>query len=302
MKTPKFKTLLYEKDEAEPRIVFVTLNRPEKYNAISIGPNDVTGELQKAVKAAEQDDQIKVIIFKAAGKNFSAGFDLSMVYRVYGGKPTVHPYQATRLKVDEDQLMGFPHTIFNCKKVTIAQVHGWCIEAGIYLVEHCDIAIAATNSKFAHRGQRLAFGGMPWPIEFLSHAKKQTELIITGRTISGKEAEEAGIITKAVPLKDLESEVYNLAKAVCLLPADALAMGKMARKHTYFEMGVNNPWNMMTYHTLGTNLVYKDDEKESIFIRDREKLGEKEAFHKLHGMMEDALNKTKHFRSYTGEE
>ena len=302
MKKVTYNTILYEQDKEEPHIAYVTLNRPDKTNAISIGPDEMTGELQDAVKRVDFDDQIKVVIFRAAGENFSAGFDLSMVYRVYGGQKGFRPYQGKRLQVDEDHVIGLPKAIFNCKKVTIAQVQGWCIEAGIYLVECCDIAIAASNAKFAHRGQRLAFGGMPFPNElFAGHVKKQVEMLITGRTVSGREAEEVGIITRAVPQEDLENEVLGLARAICMEPSDALAMGKMCRKHTYDALGINSWMNMIAYHTLSTNLIYRPDEKEAIFIRDREEVGEKEAFHKLHGMMEKALGQTKYFKSYTGE-
>ena len=297
-----YNTLLYEKDKEEPHIAHITLNRPKKNNAISIGPEEMTGELQDAIRRVDLDDEIKVVILRAAGKNFSGGFDLSQVYRIYGGGPGVHPHQNVRLRIDEEHIVGCPKAVFNCKKVTIAQVQGWCIEAGIYLVECCDIAIAASDAKFAHRGQRLAFGGMAFPLELFSgHTKKQQEILITGRTISGKEAEEMGILTKAVPAEDLEGEVRGLAKAICLQPLDALALGKMCRKHTYEALGVNSWMSTIVYHTLGTNLTYRDDEKKAIFIRDREKTGEREAFHKLHEMSEEALNKTKYFKSYTGD-
>ena len=187
--------------------------------------------------------------------------------------------------------------------MTITQVQGWCIEAGLWIAECCDIAIAAENSKICHRGQRLAFGGLPiMPLELLcGHTKKLTELLITARTISGKEAEEIGIMNKAVPPEDLEQEVYGLAKAICLLPMDAIALGKMARKHAYDAIGLTSLKGAITYHTMGTNLTYRPDEKEALFIRDRESMGEREAFHKLHEMAEDALSKTKYFKSYTGE-
>lgn len=299
----KYNTILYEKDKEEPHIVYVTLNRPEKRNAISIGPDEMTGELQDAVRRIDLDDEVKVVIFRAAGEDFSGGFDLSEVYRVYGGAPGVQPHQNVRLRIDEEQLFGYPKAILNCKKVTMAQVQaGWCIEAGLWIAECCDIAIAAENAKFAHRGQRLAFGGIGLPFElFTERTKKATELAITARTISGKEAEEVGIITKAVPAEDVEEEVYNLAKMICLMPMDAIAVGKMSRKHAYDAVGLGSWMNAVIYHTLGTNIIYRDDEKEDLFIRDREKLGEREAFHKLHKSAEEALDKTKYFKSYKGE-
>lgn len=300
MKKSEYNTILYEKDKRVPSIVYITLNRPEKNNAISIGPDEVTGELQSAVSKANNDDEAKVVIFRANGDNFSAGFDLTQVYRIYGGAPGVRPTQAKRLQIDNDQLLGYPRAILNCSKVTIAQIHGWCIEAGMYLIESCDIAIAAKNTRFAHRGQRLAFGGMPlMALELLQgHTKKITELLITGRTIGGEEAEEIGIITKAVEPTDLKAEVYNLAKAICILPADAIAMGKMSRRLIYDATGMNSLFAITVFHTLGTNITYGPNERNVVFIRDREVMGAREAFHKLHTAFEEALDKTKHFKSY----
>jgi len=300
---PKYKTLLYERDPEEPHIAYVILNRPEKNNAISIGPGEMTDEIQQAMNEASRDDSVKVVIFKGNGRNFSSGFDLSMVFRVYGGAPGVRPPQAKRLQIDWDHIMGMPRGVMNCSKVTIAQVHGWCIEAAIFIVESCDIAVAATTSRFAHRGQRLAFGGMPFMgLELVQgHAKKITELLITGRTISGKEAEEMGIVTRAVPERDLENEVRTLAKAICLLPLDAIAMGKLNRRLVYDATGLSSTLSHVMFHTLGTNLVYRADEKENVFIRDREQLGHRAAFHKLHDAYEQLLNSTKYFKSYQGE-
>lgn len=298
----KFKTILYEKDKEEPAILYVTLNRPEKTNAISIGPQGVTGEIKQACTLANLDPEVKVVVFKANGNNFSAGFDLSMVYRVYGGAPGVRPQQAKRLQVDDDHIMGMPRAVLSCNKVTIAQVHGWCIEAGIFIVESCDIAIAAKNTKFAHRGQRLAFGGQAFmPLElFEGHNKKITEMLITGRTISGEEGEQIGIVTKAVEPEILGEEVYHLAKAICSYPLDAIVMGKMHRRLIYESLGMNNVFSELVFHTLSTNLQYGPNEKENVFIRDRERIGEKAAFHKLHDAFETHLSKTKYFKSFRG--
>jgi len=300
MNDSKYKSILYEKDKEVPHILYVSLNRPEVNNAISIGETEMTGELKNAMWRANQDDEVKVVIFKAMGRNFSAGFDLSMVYRVYGGNPDAKPNQRMRLQTDQDQLYGFPRAILDCNKVTICQIHGWCIEAGLYLVKASDLAIAAHNAKISQMGQRLAFGGLPiLPLElFMGYTKKMTEFILTGRTVSGTEAEEIGIVNKAVPEEDLESEVYKLAKAISILPKDAIVMGKVARRHTLSALGMDRLSEVMVYHTLATNIRYTDDEKDLMFIKDRESMGHKDAFHKLHEKYEAALNETKYFKSY----
>ncbi len=300
----EFTTIRYEKDKEEAQIVYITLNRPEKSNAISIGRGCMTQEIKDAMDQVNEDPDVKVAIFRGEGENFSAGYDLEQVYRVYGGTPTFRPYQRKRLIIDDTQILGFIRAILACTKITMAQVHGWCIEAGLWIPEACDIALAATNAKFAHRGQRLAFGGFPlMPLELLGgNAKKVRELLITGRTISGVEAETIGIITRAVLSEDLESEVYNLAKAICIIPRDAIVIGKIATRHTYNQIGAINLDSSIVYHTLGTNIRYGDDERDLMFIRGREKMDSaKQSFHKYHRLFEEALDKTKYFKSYRPE-
>jgi len=296
-----FKWIIYEKSKEEPQIVYITLNRPDKRNAISIGRGYMTEEIKSAMDIVNEDPDTKVAIFRGAGADFCAGYDLDQVYRVYGGTPTFRPYQRNRLMVDDTQILGFVKAILNCIKVTIAEVHGWCIEAGIWLAQACDLVIADERAKFAHRGNRLAFGGFPvMPLELLSgHTKKVTELLITGRTISGLEAEQIGIVTKAVPMKDLKPEAYSLARAICVAPRDALVIGKLARRHTYNQVGAINVDSAVVYHTLGTNIRYADDERNLMFIRNREQAGKaKNAFQKFHQTFDNALRKTKYFKSY----
>lgn len=300
MSDPKYKQILYEKDKQNPHILYITLNRPDKNNAISIGEKEMTGEIKNAMWNANQDDEVKVVIFRGAGKNFCAGFDLSMVYRVYGGGPGIKPNQRIRLQTDQDQLYGFPQAILDCNKVTISQIHGWCIEAGLYIVKCCDLAIAADTARISQRGQRLAFGGLPTlPLELvMGHTKKVVECILTGRAISGTEAEVDGYVTKAVPADELETETYNLANAISILPRDAIVMGKVARRHMMDRLGLSCLKEVITYHTLSTSIGYTKDEKDLMFIKDREGMGEREAFHKLHDKYEEALDKTKYFKSY----
>lgn len=295
----EYKTLICKKDDEYPGIFNLTLNRPDKSNAISIGPGQMTEELIDALKEAEQDEEVKVIVIKGNGKNFCGGFDLSMVYRVYGGSPTVKPYQGTRLRVDEDHVVGIRRALFYCKKLLVTQIHGWCIEAGMYFAEASDISVASKDARFAHRGQRLAFGGVvSMPIELvLGHTKKVVELLITGKTIRGDTAEEIGIITRAVEPEILDDEVRNLAAALCQIPSDAVMIGKMGRKTVYESLGLGNFLNQAVFHTLATNLHYRPEERASMFIKDREEGGEKKAFDALHKRFEDALDKTKHFRS-----
>ena len=300
----KYKTIIYEKDEEIRHLVHLVLNRPEKRNAISMGPGQMTDEIKQAIKEADDDDEVKVILLRGNGKDFSSGFDLSMVYKVYGGSRDVRPSQRARLKFDEDHIMGTRKALFNCKKVIVAQVQGWCIEGGLYLAEASDIAIAAKNAKFAHRGQRLAFGGtVAMPMELVQgHMKKTIEMLITGRVISAEDAETMGIITRAVEPELLESEVRNVCKAICILPSDAVAIGKMNRKNVMENMGLTNVLYQVTYHTLATSIKYTPEERDFIFLKDRESGGTKAAFDKLHKAFDEILDQTRYFKNYTPDE
>jgi enoyl-CoA hydratase len=303
MSYPKFESILLEKDTEFPKVSYLTLNRPDKNNCISIGEEYMTGDIKKAMWEINHDDDCNVVIFKGAGKNYCAGFDLSMVYRVYGGAKGFKPSQRIRLQTDQDQLYGFPQAILDCNKVVMVQVHGWAIEAGLYITKAADVVVTAKNARFSQMGQRLAFGGLPTlPLELvMGHTKKVEEILLTGRTISGDEAEEAGYVTKAVPEEDLVSEVHNLAGAISLLPRDVVVMGKYARRHMLSRLGLTNLKEVILYHTFSTNLKYSEDERDLMFIRDREGMGEREAFHKMHEKYEERLNKTKYFRSYKPE-
>ena len=77
MSYPKFESILLEKDKEEPKVTYLTLNRPDKNNCISIGEEYMTGDIKRAMWEVNHDDNVNVVVFKGAGKNFSAGFDLS---------------------------------------------------------------------------------------------------------------------------------------------------------------------------------------------------------------------------------
>lgn len=115
----KYKNIVYEKDK-EIHLAHLVPNRPEKRNAISIGPGQMTDEIQQAIKEADEDDDVKVVILRGNGKDFSAGFDFSMVYKIYGGSREVRPSQRARLKFDEDHIIGTRRALLYCKKVIVA--------------------------------------------------------------------------------------------------------------------------------------------------------------------------------------
>ena len=280
----KYKYVIYEKED---NIVRITLNKPEKLNAFTfIGRGEDAKEFYDALGQAEEDDDVKVVVIKGAGRAFGVGHDLTKVGFIYGmgtGQPGERrPSQRTRLKMDRVGLCDDFMKLFYYSKVTIAQVHGYCVGGGLIISCLCDITIAAEDAQFGHTEQRLGFAGSgipTMPILIMQIGlKRARELLLTGRMIDGKEAERIGLINWAVPVDRLEEEVNKLAKSICLQPRDGIAIGKAATHMAYDSLGLSSGF-IQGYitHTLFTNLRWEDDEYN--FFKERRDKGARAGFH-----------------------
>ena len=275
-------TLIYEKqDYEEGSVVTLTMNKPETLNALNI---EFSREIDDALTKVEQDDDVKVVVLKGAGKAFSAGYDLGRVYFVYGGgsgKPEEkkrRPSQRARLAYDRWRSESL-RRIFLLDKITIAQVHGYCIGGGLYMSLCCDLTIAAEDAKIGHSEQRLGFSGAMYifPIEvMLIGQKRARELLLTGKLIDGTEAERIGLVNQVVPADQLEAETRKLAQSMTLLPRDGIAIGKACARLSYDSMGLSSAFGQgYLGHTLFTNVRY--EEEEFNFLRRRRDVGLREA-------------------------
>ena len=195
----KYKNILYEKEGEIARII---LNRPDKLNAFDF-PSDkgICYEFGKALDKAAEDDDLKVLIIKGAGRAFCAGHDLERVFKVYEewdeepGKR--RPSQRARLFVDNEWLSMYLKLLVH-PRVTIAQVHGYCIGEGALILEHCDMAIVAEDAHISHAEQRLGFAGSGIPAIPLFQSvgyKKARGMLLLGLAIDGVEAERIGLAT-----------------------------------------------------------------------------------------------------------
>ena len=287
-------TLIYEKEDFEEgSMVTLTMNKPETLNALNI---EFSREIDEALTRVEQDDDVKVVVIKGAGKAFSAGYDLGRVYFVYGGgtgKPedkARRPSQRSRLAYDRWRSESL-RRIFLLDKITIAQVHGYCIGGGLYMSLCCDMTIAAEDAKMGHSEQRLGFSGTMYvfPIEVaLIGQKRARELLLTGKLIDGKEAERIGLVNQVVPADQLEVETRKLAKSMTLLPRDGIAIGKATARLAYDSMGLSSAFGQgYIGHTLFTNIRYEPGEFN--FIKRRRDVGMREAFKERDARYKDLI-------------
>ena len=155
----------------------------------------------------------------------------------------------------------------------------------------CDIAIAAEDAEINMRDQRLGFAGSSAPIQLLVYhvgPKLMREMVLTGRSFTGKEAAERGLVNYAVPADKLEEEVNKMAHAICLQPRDGIAIGKAWTHLAYDSMGLSSQWiQMYTGHTMFTNLRWEADEYN--FFKERRDKGAKGGFHGMNERFTDLV-------------
>ncbi|MFC1904837.1 enoyl-CoA hydratase/isomerase family protein [Chloroflexota bacterium] len=274
--------------EKEGKIARLTLNYPEKLNAFDFpGQGGLTDQFHAALDDVEKDDDIVALILKGSGRAFTAGHDLSKVGFIYGMKEPKpgekqqdRPSQRIRLDMDRNFMYyNFLHFIYY-PKITIAQIHGYCVAEGMQLAAMCDIAIAAEDAKLGLLNERLGFagaGGATLAFFYLSMGiKRALDLVLTGRLVDGKEAERIGLITRAVPAARLEEVTEAMAQLVSLLPRDGIAIGKAARHLLYDSLGITSSLTIgYVTHTMFTNLKYSPD--EFTFFKERRDKGPREA-------------------------
>jgi enoyl-CoA hydratase len=284
----EFETVLYQ---VQGQIAHVTLNRPEKLNAVS---PELIRDWNAAFHEAEEDDDVKVIVLKGAGRAFSAGMDLSEVGFVYGMKEPKHGEkppkvsQRARLRFDKNLFSEFHRNLLLCSKLTVVQMHGYALGVAFNLALQCDFLIASENCNLGHVEERLGQGGMTIsPIMILRAGfSRAMDLCLTGRMIDGKEAAQIGLINRAVPEEKLEAEVMNLAQGLAKYPKDGIALGKATRHLMYESMGITR-WFAEHYimHSFQTNKVYEPGEFN--FFKERRDKGVRNAAHEKHDYFGD---------------
>ena len=238
-----YEFLLVDRVGTEGRVARVTLNRPEKMNALSQG---LLFELNDALHRLEAHYDTRVIILRGAGRTFSAGYDLTPV-RDEGADAIIAGYKMvdeqnrrlvmgirTGMQQVTDILMYF----WNMAKVTIAQIHGYALAGGCELAMMADLVVAAENAQLGHPGNRFGTSrtGVIWPLVMGMRATK--ELYYTGSSVSGSRAEEVGMINHAWPASELENRTVEFADYVANLTSDHLAALKQNMNRFYENMGI----------------------------------------------------------------
>jgi enoyl-CoA hydratase/carnithine racemase len=227
----------------------ITLDRPDVGNAFN---NMVVADLDDALMAAEQDTDARAIIVRATGPDFCLGADLAsdQAGEVYDD-PLVQRSFQERLELGRRRARRWEY-LFNFQRPTIAAIQGRCIGPGLYLALACDLVVAAEDARFGEPAVRM--GRLPaFPLLiYLVGYKKAKEYLYLGWDVGAQEAEQMGMINRAVPAADLEAETLRYARALALAPSDGMVFAKESLNSAMEARGLGAAWRFATDMSLVT--------------------------------------------------
>ena len=183
----------------------LTMNRPKALNALN---RDLTDAMSDALREAEADEHVRVIVLRGAGRAFCAGYDLTEDADE-GELDATHWHDS--LKASVATMLEFT----DCAKPTIAQVHSYCLAGGTDLMLACDLAVAADDAKFGYVDVRFGSGVVSMFLPWVVGVRAAKEMLFTGEDrIPADEALRIGLVNRVVPVDELDAATLGLADEI----------------------------------------------------------------------------------------
>ena len=230
-----FSSLLYE---ARDRIARITLNRPERLNAID---SKMPREIRQAVERANDDEEVHVIILEGTGRAFCAGYDLKAFAERKGEwSQETMPWDPMKdfrgMKRNTDDFFS----LWRSYKPTICKVQGHAVAGGSDIALCCDLVVMADDARIGYMPARV--WGCPTTAMWVFRlgAEKAKRMLLTGDTIDGKTAASWGLVYQSVPAAELDRAVDALAERMASVPKNQLMMQKLMINQAYENMGLAN--------------------------------------------------------------
>ncbi len=217
-------------DDPAPYVRRITLNRPEKRNAMN---NGLRGEVFRALEAHDRDEAVRVTVIRGAGKCFCAGYDLA------GANHEAQPYYTPGGIGNwaRHVVQGW-FSIWDLAKPVIAQVHGYCLAGGSELATACDLVYVAEDAQIGYPPVRTMsppdMQFHPWMLG-MRHAM---ELMLTGDALNGLEAVDRGFANRAYKAEELDARVLEHAERVAKVAPDVQQINKRSIHHAMEIMGM----------------------------------------------------------------
>ena len=225
-----FDNILYERRDS---IAYITLNRPEKLNAID-GP--LLADFQDAIDVVGADPDVRVAIITGAGRAFSAGFDITP------NPDAPHPHKGSP-EAWRSHLQGLIDSfmkVWNLPKPVIAAVNGYALGGACELVQVCDVKIASEHAVMGEPEIRAGFGPPLLVTPYSVNLATAKELLLTGDTVDAHEAARIGLVSRVVPHDQLMEECERVARKMCLMSELGMKLTKVAVNRALENMGFLN--------------------------------------------------------------
>jgi enoyl-CoA hydratase len=230
----------------EDRVATITINRPERLNAITF---ELARELPRVIDAAAVDPAVHVIVLQGAGKGFCGGYDLQEYAETQVENPCGQdqmPWDPTADFQAMWELTQHYMAIWRCNKPVIAKIHGAAVAGGSDIALCCDMIVMADDARIGYPPVRV--WGVPttmmWVYRLgIENAKR---MLFTGDLVTGTEAEAMGLVQSSVPADQLEVEVQRLCDRIKGVPRNQLMMTKMVVNQAYEAMGLTNTQRFAT--------------------------------------------------------
>jgi enoyl-CoA hydratase len=227
-----FQSLRYE---VRGRQAYITLNRPERLNAID---SRMPGEIRGAVERANDDPGVHVIILGGEGRAFCSGYDLKAFAETGAGTQgavwdPIKDFAAMKRNTDDFT------SLFRSLKPTICRVQGYAVAGGSDIALCCDLVVMADDARIGYMPARV--WGCPTTAMWVYRlgAERAKRMLLTGDTIDGRQAAEWGLVLESVPAERLDARVEELAERMAGVPVNQLAMQKLMINQVYDNMGLH---------------------------------------------------------------
>ncbi len=279
-------SVLYE--VMERHIARITLNRPQRRNAIRTP--EMNERLGAALSRAQDDDEVKVVILAGTGRDFCSGEDTGkMPVEAFGLKKGGRLAQSKRMRGIRKLLNTTLEGTLWGDKVVIVAAQGAVLGQGFSFAMTADLLILSEDAYVARRQSRIGFAGFETqlPMTLLRLGlNRGMEILLTGRKMSAQQLREWGVANSVVPREKLEAEALRYARAVAAHSADNLMLGKRALQQYLHGLGVGAFMNFATVaHPLFSNMVWREGELN--FLRERDRVGPREAMRNINKVWED---------------
>jgi enoyl-CoA hydratase len=218
-------------DRPQPLVRRLTLNRPDKRNALS---NELRAAVFAALDDADRDPDTRVTILRGAGACFSAGYDLSRE----GAKQPLPFSTAAGAGQWARHVVEGCFRIWDLAKPVIAQVHGWCLAGGSELATACDLVYVSDDAQIGYPPVRMMSPPDNQFHAWLCGLRPAMEMMLTGDAVSGTEAVALGFANRAFPAGRLEDEVLAIAGRIAKIPTDVQQMNKRSVHRAMEIMGL----------------------------------------------------------------